>query len=236
MIEEIEVQESPSGEILVCYFDDGQECAGQSIPISAVANYAERLGLDNAVAALEAVSQIGLTGSPIDPVTGESAWTEIQEVKAHLETVREAEAAKAVEEGTADDPRSPALRSALAVQQERKKLAEATGGDECLLQKCQRRARQILGVPDPDCSVSSVRGGRLRCDTEDCKGDWYTQEDREKAKACLEPLLGKLERQREILCHSLTGSQVDPLGVAPPPQRAPGFGDITQRYRQEEAP
>lgn len=84
------------------------------IPVEALASWGELLGLKEPSEILSAIVYVQNNGEPPLDENGESVWAKSYRALALRETVKAQELKKAEEEGTASDPRSPALRGALA--------------------------------------------------------------------------------------------------------------------------
>ena len=129
----------------------------REIPLEAIASYGELLGYADPMEALEAIIHIQDHGEPDPcPETGENVWTDAYTLLSHREEEREKEAVNAKREGTADDPRSPKLRSALAAYNA---VHVPIGGGECVMDRCRREARGRLGIPDA--TVKPGAGSRM---------------------------------------------------------------------------
>ena len=208
----------------------------QSIPIGAVASTAEQLGYDDVIDAAQAVSMIARRKDREYTSEGEHFLSEVFQVLAYREEVREAEAIRAKQEGTRDDPRSPALRGALAARRALLDLTGAHTDSESLLAKCQQRARQQIGLPEPSKPPSIVRGA-FTCGDGSCGNDvrgYFNQSDREKLRQLLEPKLDKLRKRRAEFCHGLTSNEANPLEEDTPPEQPPSLEDITARYTERQ--
>ena len=123
----------------------GVPTAGHEFPLETIAARREQLGYDDPVEALEAIIHVAEHGEPdCDPVTGESAWTEIYQLLRIREQAREDEAVKAREEKCTE---------AVVVERAEKAAYDAVhvpvNGGECAMDRCRREARRKLGLPDP---------------------------------------------------------------------------------------
>lgn len=226
-----------SGELVTDLYD---------MPLSAVAHWSEILGYSNAVDTVEVMHNLAMNGAPTEAA---GAWQETLMVIGHRERAREEEAQKAIEEGLGGDPRSPALRGALAARRAVLGLTGATQDSDSVLLKCQYAARQQLGAPCPDGAPSSLRGQRTLCDpgAHTATGEsLMCHEDREAiARVLTAPLdpddqsenparcLDLIQLRREEFCHSQTGNPVDPLAPDPTPIEGPVTLDsIRARYAE----
>lgn len=225
-----------SGELVTDLYD---------MPLSAVAHWSEILGYSNAVDTVEVMHNLAMNGAPTE-ATG--AWQETLMVIGHRERAREEEAQKAIEEGLGGDPRSPALRGALAARRAVLGLTGATQDSDSILLKCQYAARQQLGAPCPDSAPSSLRGQRTLCDPEPNTngGGLMGRSEREAIASVLAaPMdprsqsesaprhLDLIQLRREEFCHSQTGNPVDPLAPDPTPIEGPVTLDsIRARYAE----
>lgn len=122
----------------------------------------------------------------------------------HREREREKEAQKAKDEGKRDDPRSPALRSAMAA---RRAVHEPIDGGECVMDRCRRKVREGVGLADP------VRkaGAASRVSTPAADGE---------CRELLAPRVDELKRLRNDFLHQLTDNSGDPLAADEPAQSA----------------
>lgn len=172
----------------------------------------ELLGYADPVEALEATIHVLRNGEPEhDPVTGKNAWTDAFTLLAHREKAREAEAERATEEGTADDPRSPLLRSALAAY---RAVHEPIGGGECAMDRCRREARRTLGVAEPSRKTSVA--GLARDATISPSGEAEDAEVRQKATEALGPYCGEISRCAREFLHAVTENSRDHMKAVLP--------------------
>lgn len=204
--------DEPSRSFLVKAERNG-ELRGVAIPIQAVASWSERLGYTDAVDTIDAICHFRWeeTEPKTDPITGENYLSEEFVVQKHIEGVREAEAMKAVEEGTADDPRSPRLRSALA-------LNKVCSKDKEILNMAKKKVRQKLRVPEPSQESPVLsRIESMTCETSACTLDTkgcereFCSEDREKIAQAVHPHMDEIIRGRRGFLHAHTDFEKDPL-------------------------
>ncbi|GAB3192188.1 hypothetical protein [Nesterenkonia suensis] len=170
------------------------------IPLEALSSWGELLGITDALDTIEAI--IGSQARGGEPAP--DMWDAPYRAVARVERAREREAARALIEGKADDPRSPELRAAFRA---REMLGEQRAD--------QQRARDLLGVPTPARDPSAVRGACLSCEVDpQDTGDrerLLSHEDREELRAVVAPHLPAIEDRRRRFCHTLTGHRIDPL-------------------------
>lgn len=179
---------------------------GRIMPIEAIAAHMELLGFEEVSEVVEAMIYVQDHGEPEpDPSTGENVWTDPYTLLAHREQVREAEAMKALEEGTADDPRSPLLRATLAAYNA---VHQPIDGGECAMDRCRRVARERLGLPfEP--SKKTTATSRLVSHTPSTAA--VKSEDQQEYVSTLEPVIEEIEFSRRNFLHSLTGNRINPL-------------------------
>lgn len=223
------------GTLLIDFEREWNGANGHILSLVTLACWAELLRYTNIVDVVEANVWVGITGEPTPcPVTGENVWTEPWFMCARREEVREAEAARALEDEDPDDPRSPQLRSALAA-------FHALPRDEngkCAVDRAGESACDRLGLPRGDETYSVLRGASLQCCPEvRCDGEaLFSPEERAELAALLEPHMGTVRRHHRTFVHSLTSRVEDPL--AEPEDARPTMKDLTQdiyaRYGVEE--
>ncbi|WP_147107110.1 hypothetical protein [Nesterenkonia populi] len=193
--------------------------------VGSIATYCEVLGLEDALDAVEVIVRKFKHERSAEGVDddGHSPWMEVYRVKEHLEAIREDEAIRAQEEGTANDPRSPALRSAMRVRQELQSMSPDGYVDGSLLASCQQTLRAGLGLPAAcDTKLSAVREARLGCEVNTTLADdpaaELSKQDREFLKQLIDPCLPWLQGIRGRFNHMLTRRVEDPLAPPPPPE------------------
>lgn len=211
-----------------------------SIPI-----YAELLGMTDAIDVVDAMIHKASTEREAEEVESglspENDWTEIYRVKEHLEKVRRDEAVKAMQEGRADDPRSPRLRAAMRVRAELLSMTGCESSGDSLLAKCQNAVRQRLGIPSPERPVvSAVRDASITCEETPCTvdepgcGRELCDEDRKALRGLLEPCQPWFKQVRSRFNHMLTGATDDPFSdeyEQPERKREPvTFESVLNRY------
>lgn len=237
----MDVEANEDGTLLIIDDDDTRHV----IDPNAIASWSKLLGYQDVVDTVDAILHVARNGEPpACPITGENAWTEDYLALQHVETAREDEAIKAVEEGTRDDPRSPRLRATLAARKANLEPFGATSESDSLLARTQKKARIKLGVLDPIAPPTSARGKRLsakeRPQTKACnvRSRALCDEGRRKVKECLEPALESLAIQQEKFCHSLTPYQEDPLAspdatAADGPEPLTDVNSLLARYKED---
>lgn len=184
---------------------------GQAIHLAALVTWSELLGYTNLVDTLGAIIEAAIEQREPEPcpVTGENAWTATYAALTLRENIREREALRALEEGKAEDPRSPALRAALAVRDQLPRNAEGRAiTDVIRVDTC-----NTLCLAVPTLKRSAVRGGSVRCspDREASRPCILSDEERAHAAVLLSGLVPELERIDHAFCHSLTDNAEDPL-------------------------
>lgn len=194
------------------------------VPFEAVASWSELLGSADPAEVAEAIEHVSAHGEP------EGVWADAYAILTHREQAREAEALRAHEEGTAEDPRSPALRSALAAY--RAVHVPITADGDCLADLCRRSVRDQLGVSEPPRRRGSAsRSVAPQIDT-DHQGGTAILADALRGHES--ELLGCTQR----FLHSLTGGEEDPLtpdDPAPPVSDDPDdpLADLRRKYHPE---
>ncbi|MDS2171603.1 hypothetical protein Q7C18_02725 [Nesterenkonia sp. CL21] len=221
------------------------------VDLDAIASWSELLGHTDAIDTLEAILRVAALGTEPEPDerTGENAWTEAFAVLQHREVARESEVFRALQEGTAEDPRSPALRGALAARRAVMEPIGATRDCDSLLARCRDKARSRMACACPTKASICARPATMTVEerpqsVENHGGEAFmAQEDRAKARAVLEPLLPEVRRRKARFLHSLTGNPVNPLGDDEPdevpevePVEDPGdLNTLIDRCTREEA-
>lgn len=202
------------------------------IDSTAIVSWSTLLGYRNAVDTVDAIVHVARNGEPAPcPESGDNCWTDDYFALEHVETARELEAFTAAEEGRAADPRSPALRGAIAARRASLDPVGAGRDRDSLLARCQQATRVALGVLDPESPPSAVRRSDLTCEVEprtlDCeyRRREFTAADREKVRDILIPAIPALAAQLPRFCHSLTPHDLDPLA-------APEFSPMSRATRE----
>lgn len=166
----------------------------REIPVQAMASFSELLGYADLTEALEAIITEQDTRGDDSP---QDAFAEAYHLLTHRERAREDEAAKAKDEGTRDDPRSPRLRAAFAA---RRAVHEPVDGGPCVMDRCRAEARAKLKVPAP----SRNSGAGLRSVAAKTKR-------RDELAQVVSQVAPQVERLRGEFLHHLTGRNDDPL-------------------------
>lgn len=183
------------------------------IPLEAVASWSELLGISDPAEVAAAVEYVATHGEPDpDPETQANVWTDAYQLLSHREQAREAEASRAVAEGSRDDPRSPQLRAAFAAYEA---VHQPIDGGECVMDRCRRSVRDQLGIAEPT-RKRSVATRAMPPSIAEVEADPDTQ-------ALAEVLRGhedELLRCTKEFLHSLTDFDSDPLDPAPAPAPA----------------
>lgn len=179
-----------------------------AIPLEAVAVEGELLGYADMGESLAAIIHklTYETERSADPKTGHNVWTDAFTLLTRREQAREQEAARARQEGTRDDPRSPKLRSALAAYNA---VHQPIDGGECAMDRCRRAAREEMQLPEPSGRCGATTRGAVPSivDTVSETGATFTPES-----------LEFLSKIRSRFLHSLVGPDDDnPIGDTPPP-------------------
>lgn len=225
-------------------------------PLGAIAIWAELLDVTDIIEVVNAIiHKDNLGDAEDDDISGENAWTEVFNIKAHLESVRETEAEIAALEGKGSDPRSPKLRSAMKVRDELMKLS---GGErnikETILPKCQRKIKDQLGIPFVDSEINSTRSAKLTCEALSPKGpSELDTSDRQKLREalsscgpdcgsdCKSDHLGQrmnwLSKRKLLYTHQITGRARDPFEedylIYEPKKKEVDLQDIVDRYNDK---
>ena len=234
----------------IIHLENLEEGVHHAIHVGAVASWSELLGYADPVETLEAILKVReeeLEPEPDWSRGGENVWTDAYTLLRHREQAREAEAFRAREEGTQDDPRSPLLRSTLAAY---KAVHEPVGDGECVMDRCRRTARERMGLPEPSRKAgSNSRGKNVATERGKARATERIRAGGRSvgpgAKAVAEELDPNRLKIREAvdLCedligpsthrflHSLTDNEEDPLAEPEPtPDSDEPLRDIFQKY------
>lgn len=204
----------------------------REIPLAAIASWSELLGQSDAVDTLDAIIR-----EQDNPNLDQDVWQEAMLLVQNREEAREAEAFRAMEEGTADDPRSPLLRASLAAY--KATLAGAERLEDCPLSKCQKVLRDRLGVVDPPRLAPTVRCGAMDC-SEAPEGECekpraLSEEDRAGLAQLCSQAMHMIQDLKGGFCHGLTSFDQDPLGPAPEPtSETLSAEDVLRKYQEAE--
>lgn len=244
MIDTITLHEAGEARFVRVVTDEGLV---HEIDSMALASWSELLGYTDLLDVLEAILRVREGGSEPepDPVTGENAWTESYAVLRHREQARESEAFRALEEGTRDDPRSPALRGALAARAAVMEPIGAESDHDSLLARCRDKARGRMACACPTKVSICARPATMTVEDDEQTVENHggqallTKEDRTKAREVLEPFLPEIRRRKARFLHGLTGNPENPLrddesDDSLEPVEDPGdMETLIDRYRQE---
>ncbi|GAA1450496.1 hypothetical protein ACFP47_10105 [Nesterenkonia lacusekhoensis] len=208
--------------------DDEEGVRGVAVPLQAVASWSELLGYDDLADCLDAIIDARVNAKEPEscPVTGyNDVWTAPYEMLREREEKREREYLKAQAEGkTADDPRSPLLRSTLAA-------FHALPRDErgvCALDQAREASCEALGVPKPKRTPSLVRrtvvtrvdkeAGEMKISAPTCEEEsqcdrdgFLCKEDRAKCVQVLREHALDIAYRETRFQHSQTSIELDPL-------------------------
>lgn len=196
---------------------------GHDIPLELIASVSELLGIADPVTAVEAIVESNLKGEPpVDPVTGENAWTESYVVLSRREQAREDEAFRAIEEGSANDPRSPMLRSMLAARES----IGAQNKETCMLRRCRENTRKRLDIGVSCAGENETNATKVLTQEEIGKEKVSTLEELVRSRADF------MNECKVKFLHSLTDHVDNPLHEAPPVEvpREVTQSDILERY------
>ena len=233
-IQMAEVKRGPGGDQI--HFWQAPDIVHAVAP-EAISTWSELLGYAEPTEALAAILDAATNDrEPAEhPETGENAWTDAFTLLSIRERAREEEAARAIEEGKQNDPRSPRLRSTLAAYNA---VHVPIDDGECLMDRCRRVARDRMGLPEPSrkCGADSRNLDPILATSAMAppNADW------EKLDGVVRAVGDKLaENTREFL-HELSGSQgEDPLSP-PPEQKGESFLETTEdlygRYVEGSGP
>lgn len=203
-----------------------------SVDPMAIASWMELLGYAEPQEALEAILEAAIKRAEPEPDwddNGTNVWTEAYTLLQHREAVREAEAFRAMEEGTRDDPRSPKLRSTLAAY---RAVHEPVDGGECVMDRCRRKARDTMGLPEPSRKCGPTNRISLRASMAPMVASAEEpDEDKRKLGEVIEQCKSLISPNTQAFLHQLAGNAKDPF-VEPEPEPDPDepLRDIFKKY------
>lgn len=196
----------------------------REIPLFALASYSELLGYADPFDTLDAILHIQDHGEPEpDPVTGENVWAEPYTLLTHREHQRLEGYKQAIKEGTANDPRSPALRAALAA---RDAVHTPVNGGDCVMDRCRANVRRRLGVKEPQHNAGAATRGLTQRSTSLAAVGASKQSA---VARVIGPHLEKLPVYRNQFLAMLTPEEDDPFTPEPEPEPDP-LGRLFDKY------